>query len=63
MSSQEYEMGVSLNNGEVLHFGPYETAKELRAEVEPFCEEQLKLGNMEQQDFDRIMSDLKCYPE
>lgn len=45
-----------LSNGEEVEFGPYETIEELLSDVEPFCLEQVKLGNMEQSEADQIIS-------
>ncbi len=61
-SSQAYEMGVTLKNGDERHFGPYESDEELLAEVQSFCQEQVRLGNMDQNEFDSIMSDLQHDP-
>lgn len=62
VSSQAYEIGVSLKNGDERHFGPYESVEELLAEVQSFCQEQVRLGNMDQSEFDSIMSDLHRNP-
>lgn len=51
-----YQLFVKLDNGDEKLFGPYETANELLAEVKPFCEEQVKLGNMQQSEADEIIS-------
>lgn len=51
-----YQLFVKLDNGDEKFFGPYETANELLAEVKPFCEEQVKLGNMQQSEADEIIS-------
>ena len=42
-----YQLFVKLDNGDEKLFGPYETENELLAELKPFCEEQVKLGNMQ----------------
>ena len=47
---------IKLDNGEERTFGPYETEEELLAAVKPFCEEQVKLGNMKQSEADEIIS-------
>ena len=65
MDPRDMEMGKSvpsltlyirLENGEEKHFGPYETAEELLNVVKPFCEEQVKNGNMKQSECDEILS-------
>ncbi len=59
-TSSGYQLFVKLDNGDEQFFGPYETAKELLAELKPFCEEQVRLGNMQQSEADEIIS---RYPE
>lgn len=65
MDPRDMEMGKSvpsltlyirLENGEEKHFGPYETAEELLNVVKPFCEAQVKNGNMKQSEYDEILS-------
>ena len=51
-----YQLFVKLDNGDEKFFGPYETTNELLEVVKPFCEEQVKLGNMEQSEADEIIS-------
>lgn len=51
-----YQLFVKLDNGDEKTFGPYKTANELLAVVKPFCEEQVKLGNMQQSEADEIIS-------
>lgn len=51
-----YQLFIKVDNGDEKFFGPYETAGELLAEVKPFCEEQVKLGNMQQSEADEIIS-------
>lgn len=55
-STEAKELYIKLDNGEEHTFGPYETKEELLAEVKPFCEEQVKLGNMTQSEADEIIS-------
>lgn len=50
-----YQLFVKLDNGDEKFFGPYETANELLAVVKPFCEEQVKLGNMQQSEADDMI--------
>lgn len=54
-SERMFELSILLSNGEQKVFGPYETREELLAEVVPFCEEQVRLGNMEQSEADEII--------
>lgn len=51
-----YQLFVKLDNGDEKFFGPCETANELLAEVKTFCEEQVKLGNMQQSEANEIIS-------
>ena len=51
-----YQLFIKMDNGDEKFFGPYETAGELLAEVKPFCEEQVKLGNMQLSEADEIIS-------
>lgn len=57
LGTSERGLGLSilLSNGEQKVFGPYETEEELLAEAAPFCEEQVRLGNMEQSEADEII--------
>lgn len=57
LGTSERGLGLSilLSNGEQKVFGPYGTEEELIAEVAPFCEEQVRLGNMEQSEADEII--------
>ncbi len=50
------ELYIKLDNGEEKLFGPYETDAEMLAVIKPFCEEQVKLGNMTQNEADKIIS-------
>ena len=36
-------------------FGPYDTKEELLDAIKPYCEEQVRLGNMTQQEADEII--------
>ena len=45
--SHEYELAVELKNGEIMNFGPYETADELLAEFIPFSEAQIAAQNLD----------------
>lgn len=51
-----YQLFMKLDNGDEKFFGPYETANELLTVVKPFCEEQVKLGNMQQSEADEIIN-------
>ena len=55
-SSDAKELYVKLDNGEEKSFGPYETNAEMLAAVKPFCEQQVKLGNMSQSEADEIIA-------
>ena len=59
-SSGGYELFVTLESGEEKLFGPYETHSELHAAVESFCNDQVKLGNMDQSEAREIVS--QCVP-
>ncbi len=58
ISTQVYEIGIKLNNGEEKVFGPYESCEELLSVIKPFCEEQVALGNMDSSEAKEIIS--KC---
>lgn len=55
-----YELFVTLENGTQQWIGPYETPGQLLAAVESFCDEQVKLGNMDQQEAGEIIG--QCVP-
>lgn len=55
-TSYGYEVSITLLDGKETHFGPYNAPEELLAEVEPFCKEQVKNGNMEQDEMDELIS-------
>ncbi|KAA1191429.1 hypothetical protein [Paenibacillus sp. B2(2019)] len=48
-----------IDNGEVISFGPYETKEELLAKVKPYCEQQIKQGNMTQKEANEILNKYK----
>ena len=50
-----YQIYLKLDNGDEAMFGPYETVEELLENVKPFCEEQVRQGNMTQAELDEIM--------
>ncbi len=54
--SASYSEAISLDNGEVVAFGPFETKEKLLAKLKPYCEEQVKQGNMTQKEADEILS-------
>ena len=56
VTSSSYDYFVKLENGEEKLFGPYETPDELLAAVESFCNDQVKLGNMDQSEAREIVS-------
>lgn len=51
---------MKLENGEERFLEPYETTDELLATVESFCNDQIKLGNMDQSEAHEIVS--QCVP-
>lgn len=55
-SSTIYSEVISLDNGEIISFGPFETREELLAKLKPYCEDQVKQGNMTQKEADEILS-------
>ena len=55
-TSSSYEFFLKLDNGEEKLFGPYETSEELLAAVDSFCNDQVKLGNMDQSEAREIVS-------
>ena len=54
-----YTLTISLENGEEISFGPYETKEEILSKATPYCEAQVKAGNMTQSEFDEILSKYK----
>ena len=56
VTSSSYDYFVKLENGKEKLFGPYETPDELLAAVEAFCNDQVKLGNMDQSEAREIVS-------
>src|SRR5699024_3357519 len=60
VTSSSYDYYVKLENGEEKFFGPYDTTDELLAAVESFCNDQIKLGNMDQSEAREIVS--QCVP-
>ena len=60
VTSSSYDYFVKLENGEEKLFGPYDTTDELLAAVESFCNDQIKLGNMDQSEAREIIS--QCVP-
>ncbi len=51
-----YEVVIVNDKGVDAYFGPYDTKEELLAQVRPYCEKQVKAGNMTQQEADEILS-------
>ncbi|GGH18578.1 hypothetical protein GCM10008013_14630 [Paenibacillus segetis] len=51
-----YSVDITLDNGEATSFGPYDTKEELLAKVKPYCEQQVKQGNMTQKEADEILN-------
>lgn len=53
----ETSEGVTIvfGNGDKISFGPYNTTEELLADLKPYCEQQVQLGNMTQQEANSII--------
>lgn len=54
--SHEYSISIRLDNGVEESFGPYSSKEEMLAKVKPYCKEQVKVGNMSQEEADEILS-------
>lgn len=52
---REFQCSISLKDGTEVVFGPYDSEEKMLAAVEPFCREQVKKGNMEQDEMDEIV--------
>ena len=59
-SDPEKSIAIKLEDGTEKVFGPYATDEELLAAVEPFCNEQVKLGSMTQAKADEILGRYKA---
>lgn len=55
-TATSYAVSIVNDKGEQALFGPYETKEELLAVVKPYCEKQVKAGNMSQQEATKIPS-------
>jgi beta-lactamase regulating signal transducer with metallopeptidase domain len=55
-TSASYSVAITLDNGEVITFGPNETKEELLSKVKPYCEQQVQQGNMTQKEANEILS-------
>ena len=55
-STDEKGLYIKLDNGKEYTFGPYETDEALLTAVKPFCEKQVRLGNMTQSEADEIIA-------
>ena len=51
-----YEVVIVNDTGVEAHFGPCDTKEELLTQVRPYCDEQVKTGNMTQREADEILS-------
>lgn len=51
-----YELTIVNDKGTEVKFGPFETKEALLAQVRPYCEQQVKEGNMTQKEADDILS-------
>jgi hypothetical protein len=57
--SVEYRAGLSFGNGGAIDLGSFATAEQRLAAVKAFCDEQVKEGNMTQQEADGILDGFK----
>jgi len=57
--STTYGVALVNNKGEETTFGPYNTKEEMLDVIKPYCEEQVKAGNMSQQEADEIIGKYK----
>jgi beta-lactamase regulating signal transducer with metallopeptidase domain len=57
--SSGYEVVIANDKGVAAQFGPYDTKEELLVQLRPYCDEQVKAGNMTQQEADEILSKYK----
>lgn len=53
--SRELQCSILLKDGTEKVFGPYQNAEEMLSEVKPFCEQQVEIGNMAQEEMDEII--------
>lgn len=53
--NRELMCSIRLADGTEKVFGPYKTAAEMLSYVKPFCEEQVRLGNLSQQESDDMI--------
>ena len=51
-----YTISIVNDRGEEALFGPYSTKEEMLTVVKPYCEEQVKAGNMSMQEADEIIN-------
>ena len=58
-STDEKGLYVKLDNGQEKTFGPYATDEELFAAVRSFCEEQVRLGNLKQNEAEEILRSIQ----
>ena len=54
-STSAIELVIKLDDDAEMTFGPYESNTEMLENVKPFCEEQVRLGNMTQKEADDIL--------
>lgn len=50
---------LTLKNGEIIDFGTYDTKEECLAAIKAYCDEQVKSGNLTQQEADDILTRYK----
>jgi len=53
--SSGYEVIIVNDRGVNAQFGPYDTKEELLAQIRAYCDEEVKAGNMTQQEADEIL--------
>lgn len=54
--NRELQCSVLLKDGTEKVFGPYQNADEMLSEITPFCEAQVSIGNMEQDEMDELIN-------
>lgn len=50
------QCGILLKDGDEIVFGPYGTAEEMLAAITPFCDEQVRKGNLEKAEAEKIIT-------
>lgn len=57
-SAQEYELSVTLPNGEEAHFGPYETYDDLSSTVYSYLDDMIEKNVLSQEEARKILSEI-----